>query len=215
MRCVAAPYPTYRVGLTVLATEVATHTCYVNAIAVSREWVGRFGPADIGMMSLLVLNFMWLKFTSIWRVFRLWALASGVEVPENMTRCVNNNFTIEGFWKGWHRSFNRWLVRYLYVPLGGYEWRALNSWVVFFFVALWHEARWRLFGWAIIFALFYLSEQCAQWIGHQMFPTQESRCTREFRLVRSFAAALNVHVPMAGRCKLDPDLKATVFKVRL
>jgi hypothetical protein len=32
---------------------------------------------------------------------------SGVEVPENMLRCVNNNATILGFWKGWHASYNR------------------------------------------------------------------------------------------------------------
>ena len=33
--------------------------------------------------------------------------------PENMLRCINNNATILGFWKGWHASYNRWLVRYI------------------------------------------------------------------------------------------------------
>ena len=58
-----------------------------------------------------MLNFMWLKFTVVWRCFRLWALLDGVESPENIRRCVNNNYDIEGFWKNWHSSFNRWLVR--------------------------------------------------------------------------------------------------------
>jgi hypothetical protein len=71
---------------------------------------GGFGPFEVGVTSLMVLNFMWLKFAVIWRFFRLWALVSGVEVPENMLRCVNNNATILGFWKGWHASYNRWLV---------------------------------------------------------------------------------------------------------
>lgn len=35
----------------------------------------------------------------------------GIEAPENMLRCVNNSFDIEGFWRGWHASYNRWLVR--------------------------------------------------------------------------------------------------------
>ena len=40
-------------------------------------------------------------------------MADGVEVPENMRRCMCNNFSLMGFWRGWHSSFNRWLVRYL------------------------------------------------------------------------------------------------------
>ena len=83
-----------------------------------RVGLGSYGPFEVGVLSLMVLNFMWLKFTAIWRFFRLWALASGVEAPENMLRCINNNATILGFWKGWHASYNRWLVRYIYVPLG-------------------------------------------------------------------------------------------------
>lgn len=45
----------------------------------------------------------------------------------------------QGFWRGWHASFNRWLVRYLYIPLGGSRRRALAIWPAFFFVALWHD----------------------------------------------------------------------------
>lgn len=41
--------------------------------------------------------------------------------------------------KSWHASYNRWLVRYLYVPLGGSRTRTFNVWVVFSFVALWHD----------------------------------------------------------------------------
>jgi D-alanyl-lipoteichoic acid acyltransferase DltB (MBOAT superfamily) len=43
----------------------------------------------------------------------------GINAPENMTRCMTNNYNLEQFWKGWHSSFNKWIVRYLYIPLGG------------------------------------------------------------------------------------------------
>ena len=33
---------------------------------------------------------MWLKFLIIWRFARLWALCDGIEVVENMQRCVCN-----------------------------------------------------------------------------------------------------------------------------
>ena len=91
---------------------------------------------------------------------RLAALLDGVDPPENMRRCFADNCDIEvcelhpalvwflltrcpwpaqGFWRGWHSSFNLWLVRYLYVPLGGASARLRNTCVAFSFVALWHD----------------------------------------------------------------------------
>ena len=46
---------------------------------------------------------------------------------------------VQGFWRGWHSSFNQWLVRYLYIPLGGSRRRAAAIWPTFFFVAVWHD----------------------------------------------------------------------------
>ena len=48
-----------------------------------------------------------------------WFTIVGQNVPENMPRCVNNNYTFTGFWRSWHSSFNTWTIRYLYLPLGG------------------------------------------------------------------------------------------------
>jgi hypothetical protein len=119
-----------------------------------------------------VLNFMWLKFSLIWRYFRFWSLVCflmfnffirfffvlifffflnctlnlapnflvqlfyqlyvlsnniegqtyilttvlfqicGIEAPENMPRCINNCCNLESFWKNWHASYNKWLVRW-------------------------------------------------------------------------------------------------------
>lgn len=160
---------------------------------------------------------------------------NGIEAPENMTRCMNNCYDLEGFWKGWHSSYNRYLVRwirmfkisiwkkaqtrfcslkgtckcfqidvvpsferieifwewvckngwwysvqpclsfmplllfplmisltvrakkqtfsscslsgcwawrYLYIPLGGSKWRLINVWIIFTFVAIWHDLEW-------------------------------------------------------------------------
>ncbi|KAK7838378.1 putative membrane-bound o-acyltransferase c24h6.01c [Quercus suber] len=73
-----------------------------------------------------VLIFMWLKFFLIWRYFRFWSLICGIEAPENMPRCINNCHNLEGFWKNWHASYNKWLVRYMYIPLGGSQKKLLN-----------------------------------------------------------------------------------------
>ncbi|KAK1324737.1 hypothetical protein QJS10_CPA01g02023 [Acorus calamus] len=79
-----------------------------------RIW-GRFGKLED--LSGTVLNFMWLKFLLIWRYFRFWSLTAGIEAPENMPKCINNCYDLEGFWKSWHASFNKWLVKCGFITL--------------------------------------------------------------------------------------------------
>ena len=190
-----------------LILEVWTHTIYANAMCKSRVWqwgsgrgeYGAYGPFEVGVLSLMVLNFMWLKFTVIWRFFRLWALASGVEVPENMLRCINNNATILGFWKGWHASYNRWLVRYIYVPLGGARYRLLNVWAVFGFVGAWHDkVAWHLIHWAWIFALFLAPEMAVRAVGAKYYRTPEARSKLAYKLARAACGGAMIHVLVAG-----------------
>ena len=110
------------------------------------------------MGGFVTLNFMYLKFLSIWRLFRCWALADGMDPPENMRRCVNNNYSFAGFWRAWHASLNRWIVRYLYVPLGGRRSQWWSIWVVFSFIGLWHDLEWRWQAWAWLNCLFFSVE---------------------------------------------------------
>ena len=144
--------------------EGFAHFNYSNAIAAQK------GVALENMSSLLlglavsicVLFYMWLKFLLIWRFFRIWSLLLGIETPENMTRCVLNNYSIAKFWKGWHSSFNLWIVRYIYIPLGGKNQgvftQLLNISLVFLFVALWHDLDWRVFHWAFLVSLVFVPE---------------------------------------------------------
>ena len=75
---------------------------------------------------------------------------------------MSSNYTVSGFWRGWHASFNKWLVRYIYVPLGGRERKALNAGAVFLFVALWHELSLALLAWGGLNALFMACESAAR-----------------------------------------------------
>ncbi|KAG9138722.1 hypothetical protein Leryth_021032 [Lithospermum erythrorhizon] len=140
-----------------LLMELMTHFLYYNAFAISGMWK-HLSPADIFIVGYGVLNFMWLKFLLIWRYFRFWSLVNGIEAPENMPKCINNCYNLESFWKNWHASFNKWLVRYVYIPLGGAETKFLNIWVVFTFVAIWHDLEWKLLSWAWLTCLFFIPE---------------------------------------------------------
>lgn len=135
--------------------EAALH--YVPVFAIVRSGVFRsWSAADVSIMAYTVLNVIWLKFLLIWRFFRLWSLLDGVDCLENMAKCMSSNYTVTGFWQGWHCSFHAWLVRYIYVPLGGSRhgrwWQALASCVVFVFVAAWHDMNASLLTWGCLFA---------------------------------------------------------------
>eukprot|EP00928_Gymnodinium_smaydae_P038122 TRINITY_DN26353_c0_g1_i1.p1 TRINITY_DN26353_c0_g1~~TRINITY_DN26353_c0_g1_i1.p1 ORF type:complete len:794 (-),score=154.18 TRINITY_DN26353_c0_g1_i1:50-2389(-) len=126
---------------------------------------------DLVWYSFWSLKWLWFKFLVVWRIARAWALTDGVCPPENMNRCMCNNFTVRGFWRAWHRSFNRWLVRYIFIPLGGSRGvsviRQLGTIAaVFTFVAVWHEPtilfgdreKLKLLVWGWLFVLFQVPE---------------------------------------------------------
>lgn len=72
---------------------------------------------------------------------------------------MSNNYSVVGFWKGWHCSFNRWLVRYIFIPLGGSNpGRRWNVFVVFVFVAFWHDVEPKLFMWGMLNGVFLVLE---------------------------------------------------------
>ena len=79
-----------------------------------------------------------------------------------MIRCMANNYSALGFWRAWHRSYNLWIVRYLYIPLGGSRRLAATSILIFTFVALWHDLSPRLLAWGWLAALFILPEVVAK-----------------------------------------------------
>ncbi|PHH78813.1 hypothetical protein CDD83_3929 [Cordyceps sp. RAO-2017] len=189
--------------LVLLAMELVLHFDYVGAIGKASPAWGEYTAAQLSLLSYFNLHIIWLKLLLPWRLFRLWALADGVDPPENMVRCVSDNYSTQLFWRAWHRSYNRWLIRYLYVPLGGASlrsWRAaarsvLTYLLVFTFVALWHDIQLRLLVWGWLVVLFMLPEWAAAWL----FPPRrwEGRPTA-YRMLCCVGAVANVLMMMAA-----------------
>ena len=82
---------------------------------------------------LNILTFIWLKYCIIWKLFRLWAWGDGIFIEENMNRFIYNFYSVELFFRAINRSLNRWMIRYIYIPLGGKNKKYINIWVVFGF----------------------------------------------------------------------------------
>jgi D-alanyl-lipoteichoic acid acyltransferase DltB (MBOAT superfamily) len=139
----------------------------------------------IGFWNLMIV---WLKLLLPWRFFRLWALADGIDPPENMVRCMANNYSPLGFWRSWHRSYNLWLIRYIYIPLGGSKNIAISTALIFTFVALWHDLSFRLLAWGWLVSLFIAPELVASYL----LPTSKYGKYAWYRHVCAIGAVFNI-----------------------
>ncbi|CAD2217610.1 hypothetical protein AGDE_01350 [Angomonas deanei] len=110
------------------------------------------------LVFIFLLAFLWLKFNVIWKFFRLVSLVEGVDTPEDMPRCFANVVSIQGFWRDWHASFNHWIVRYMYIPMGGKNKKFLTIFPIFFFIAVWHDVELRLLFWALFICIVLVPE---------------------------------------------------------
>jgi D-alanyl-lipoteichoic acid acyltransferase DltB (MBOAT superfamily) len=155
-----------------LAMELLLHFDHCVAISKANPNWDDYTPAQLSLLSYFNLHVLWLKLLLPWRFFRLWSLVDGIDPPENMLRCLSDNPSTVAFWRGWHRSYNRWLVRYLYIPLGGSispgRWGAvravLNYLIVFTFVALWHDISLNLLVWGWLIVVFMMPEVLAGYL---------------------------------------------------
>lgn len=57
----------------------------------------------------------------------------------------------------WHRGFNQWLIRYLYIPLGGNK-NIFSIVGTVLFVAFWHDHSFNILIWALGIIIFILPE---------------------------------------------------------
>ncbi len=124
-------------------------------------FIAKLSIHELCVVCYIVLKLMWLKFLLIWRFMRLWAMMEGVLPPENMLRCMSNNFSIQQFWRGWHSSFNLWIVRYMYKPMGGSKSRMWSMFIIFTFVAIWHDIELKLLAWGFLNSGFMVVEMIA------------------------------------------------------
>lgn len=186
-----------------LCMELLLHFIYVGAISKCDPDWSSYTPAQLSLLSYQNLNIIWLKLLIPWRLFRLWSLIDGIDPPENMVRCVSDNYSTLSFWRAWHRSYNKWLIRYLWIPLGGADFRTAVSAVrsvasyllIFTFVALWHDIQLRLLVWAWLIVLFIVPEALAT----IAFPRRrfEGRETK-YRMLCALGAVINCLMMMVG-----------------
>ena len=83
----------------------------------------------------------------------------GMELPVNFDSPYKASNIIE-FWKRWHITLNRFLRKYVYIPLGGNRKGTarmyLNLFIVFLVSGIWHGAGWNFVLWGALHGALYL-----------------------------------------------------------
>ena len=92
----------------------------------------------------------------------------GFRFPENFNRPYTAT-SVTDFWQRWHMTLSKWMLVYLYIPLGGNKvapWRMyLNLWIVFLISGFWHGAAWTFIMWGAYFGLFLTVEKFCELRG--------------------------------------------------
>lgn len=184
--------------------EIMLHYIYAVAISKAHPAWEVYSAFQVSMLGYFNLHHIWLKLLLPWRFFRLWALVDGIDAPENMVRCMSNNYSTLAFWRGWHRSLNRWIIRYIYIPLGGSHVQGqsavvvqvrtvVNYIAVFSFVAVWHDINLRLLIWGWLIVIFILPEILAT----VAFPKRKWKDQRtSYRIICGVGAIVNILMMM-------------------
>ena len=72
------------------------------------------------------------------------------------------SLSVAEFWRRWHMSLNRWLIDYLYIPLGGSRCsksrKYYNTMVTFGLSGLWHGADWGYIVWGLLNGFYIIVE---------------------------------------------------------
>jgi alginate O-acetyltransferase complex protein AlgI len=80
----------------------------------------------------------------------------GITVPENFAWPYLRS-SIRSFWRHWHMSLTRWVMDYIYIPLGGNRrglaMTCLNLMAAFTIVGIWHGAAWHFAAWGVFMGL--------------------------------------------------------------
>ncbi|KAH9589028.1 Membrane bound O-acyl transferase [Trypanosoma melophagium] len=181
----------WRVLCIYVVLVILLHFAFVNAFRTYPNFLAKLTIPQMAYLLYYSLAFLWLKFSLVWKLSRLAAVLDGIDVPEDMRRCFSNTVSIQDFWRDWHASFNLWIVRYMYIPMGGNKKKHLNIFPIFFFIAIWHDIDLHLLKWAACILFIFVLELLIGYVWNS--PTfSHLRHSRYNRFLRSFAGAFSV-----------------------
>jgi membrane-bound O-acyltransferase GUP1_2 len=108
----------------------------------------------------------------------------------------------------------QWIVRYMYVPMGGSDTAVGSVWIIFTFVGLWHDLIWRWMAWAWCNCVGLILEMGFVYLFAQHKSTAFLRRLPYWHHVKAAAGALNIFLLMLANLAILHGFADTPFFLR-
>ena len=96
--------------------------------------------------------------------------------------------TIREFWQRWHITLTRWIIDYLYIPLGGsrvsFGRLLFNTWFMLLVMGFWHGANWTFIMFGAIHGFYLVMSR----ISEKYFPNVELNLGKQLKWLTAFIA---------------------------
>lgn len=150
-----------------LSKKVLLADTFGAGVDYGYENLAVLGRADAGLVILFYALQLYFDFSGYCDMAVGLGRMLGIEIPVNF-RSPYKATNIVDFWKRWHITLNRFLTKYVYIPLGGNRKGQgrmyLNLLLVFFISGLWHGAGFHFMVWGMLHGVLYVATRF--WQGH-------------------------------------------------
>ncbi|XP_027469427.2 protein-cysteine N-palmitoyltransferase HHAT isoform X4 [Zalophus californianus] len=133
--------------------ELMVHLMYMHALYGSASLLRAVSCWTLGGLALAHVLFFYLKYLVLFGVPALLMRLDGL-TPPPLPRCVSTMFSFTGMWRYFDVGLHDFLIRYVYIPVGGSQHGLLGTLfstaVTFAFVSFWHGGYDYLWCWAAL-----------------------------------------------------------------
>ncbi|XP_004578733.2 protein-cysteine N-palmitoyltransferase HHAT [Ochotona princeps] len=133
--------------------ELMAHLMYMHAIYSSIPLLETVSCWTLGGLALAHVLFFYVKYLVLFGVPALLMRLDGL-TPPPLPRCVSTMFSFTGMWRYFDVGLHNFLIRYVYVPLGGSQRGVLGTLfstaLTFALVSYWHGGYDYLWCWAAL-----------------------------------------------------------------
>ncbi|XP_077013843.1 protein-cysteine N-palmitoyltransferase HHAT isoform X7 [Tamandua tetradactyla] len=133
--------------------ELMAHLMYMHAICSSAPLLGTVSCWTLGGLALAHVLFFYVKYLVLFGVPALLMRLDGL-TPPPLPRCVSTMFSFTGMWRYFDVGLHNFLIRYVYIPVGGSQHGLLGTLfstaMTFAFVSYWHGGYDYLWCWAAL-----------------------------------------------------------------
>lgn len=142
-----------------IVLDILLHFFYVPTMATDYALISRLPLFSVLGLGLGMVMFFWLKYVCMYGLTSYFSSSDNLDAP-GPPHCIFIKHRVTDMWKFFDKGLHLWLVRYIYIPLGGSKIPLLrflmNSMMPFAFVYVWHglgqgQAYWACLSWMGVF----------------------------------------------------------------